>query len=132
MWMAQHKFLALPLFHFRVAVMTLDYRAGLAAAVLLNSAATKPPERSMPRPSLPILPLLATLCTTACATPRTVVVRVPVPVTTPPCVMWRAPVPPAGMVVGSSAEVAWLEAWAKWTAYVEAACRTETRPEWRS
>ena len=81
---------------------------------------------------LAILTLTALLCSTACGTPRTVVVRVPVPVTTPPCVMYRAPVPPAGMAVGSSAELDYLEAWAKWTAYVESACRTEARPVWPS
>ena len=112
--------------------MTLDYRTGLAAAVLPNSAATKPPERSMPRPSLPILPLLATLCTIACATPRTVVVRVPVPIVTPPCVQYRAPVPGPDVTAGSAAEVAYLARLLSWAAYVDAACGTEERGEWRA
>ena len=78
-----------------------------------------------------ILMLTALLCTTACGTPRTTVVRVPVPVLTPPCVLYRAPVPPEAMVVGTDAETAWLASWARWTAYVEAACGTAERPEWR-
>ena len=78
------------------------------------------------------LTLTALLCTIGCASPRTVVVKVPVPVATPPCVLYRAPVPPEGMVPGTDAETRWLASWGAWTAYVEAACRTETRPEWRS
>ena len=78
-----------------------------------------------------ILTLIALLCTTACGTPRTTVVRVPVPVLTPPCVLYRAPVPPEGLVPGTDAETAWLASWARWTAYVEAACGTGARPVWR-
>lgn len=78
-----------------------------------------------------ILMLTALLCTTACGTPRTIVVRVPVPVQTPPCVLYRAPTPPAGLVPGTDTETRWLALWASWTAYVEAACRTGERPEWR-
>lgn len=77
------------------------------------------------------LTLIALLSTAACGTPRTVVVRVPVPIQTPPCVLYRAPAPPEGMVPGTDAETRWLATWAAWTAYVEAACRTEQRPEWR-
>lgn len=72
----------------------------------------------------------ALLSTTACGTPRTVVVKVPVPVVTPPCVQYRAPTPPEGMAVGTDAETRWLASWARWTAYVETACETAGRPEW--
>lgn len=82
--------------------------------------------------SLPTLPLLVTLCTIACGTPRTVVVKVPVPIKVEPCVLYRAPVPGPDVTAGSAAEVAYLARLLSWAAYVDAACGTEARKEWHA
>lgn len=79
---------------------------------------------------LAALTLTALISTLGCAPPRTVVVRVPVPVVTPPCVQYRAPTPPEATAVGTDAETRWLARWARWTAYVETACDAAGRPEW--
>ena len=82
--------------------------------------------------SLLTLPLLVTLSTIACGTPRTVVVKVPVPIKTEPCVLYRSPVPSPDVTAGSAAEVAFLARLLSWAAYVDAACGTEARGEWRA
>lgn len=75
--------------------------------------------------------LLVTLSMTACVT-RTTVVRVPVPVVLPPCVLYRSPVPGADVTAGSAAEVDYLARLLAWAAYVDGACRTDERPEWQA
>lgn len=76
-----------------------------------------------------ILLLLVTLSTTACVT-RTTVVRVPVPVVLPPCVLFASPTPGADVTAGSAAEVAYLARLLAWAAYVDGACQTDDRPKW--
>ena len=45
---------------------------------------------------------------------RTVVVKVPVPIKTEPCVLYRAPVPGPDVTAGSAAEVAYLARLLSW------------------
>ena len=79
-----------------------------------------------------ILSLLATLPTTSCAPPpRTVVVKVPVPVERPTCVQFHSPVPDETVVAGSPEAAAFDRRWVTWTVYVDAACDTASMPEWR-